>query len=88
MTRVKFATKHEYEYLGNYKILQNCFTSHKLDKVRTAPTRRDSVKRAKKEYPIYQYFKNRAQPVSSVRRTLTTFLCSLSLPLFGNEIMV
>ncbi|KAF9366404.1 hypothetical protein BGX34_003361 [Mortierella sp. NVP85] len=32
MTRVKFATKHEYEYLGNYKILQNCFTSHKLDK--------------------------------------------------------
>ncbi|KAG0242611.1 microtubule-associated protein RP/EB family member 1 [Mortierella sp. GBAus27b] len=32
MGRVKFATKHEYEYLGNYKILQGCFTSHKIDK--------------------------------------------------------
>jgi len=33
MSRVKFGTKHEYEYLGNYKVLQNCFTSLKIDKV-------------------------------------------------------
>lgn len=33
MSRVKFGTKHEYEYLGNYKVLQNCFTSRKIDKV-------------------------------------------------------
>ncbi|KAF9930313.1 hypothetical protein FBU30_000659 [Linnemannia zychae] len=33
MNRIKFSTKHEYEYLGNYKVLQNCFTVHKIDKV-------------------------------------------------------
>lgn len=33
MQRVKFATKHEYEYLGNYKVLQTCFTNRKIDKV-------------------------------------------------------
>ncbi|KAF9964712.1 hypothetical protein BGZ70_006045 [Mortierella alpina] len=38
MSRVKFATKHEYEYLGNYKVLQTCFTSHKIDKA--IPTER------------------------------------------------
>ncbi|KAI1310266.1 hypothetical protein EDD11_003766 [Mortierella claussenii] len=32
MSRVKFATKHEYEYLANYKVLQNCFTTRKIDK--------------------------------------------------------
>ncbi|KAG0322828.1 hypothetical protein BGZ99_003140 [Dissophora globulifera] len=32
MARVKFATKHEYEYLGNYKVLQTCFTAKKVDK--------------------------------------------------------
>ncbi|KAG0338721.1 hypothetical protein BG004_007103 [Podila humilis] len=32
MSRVKFATKHEYEYLGNYKVLQTCFTTRKIDK--------------------------------------------------------
>lgn len=35
MSRVKFGTKHEYEYLANYKVLQNCFISHKVDKVKT-----------------------------------------------------
>lgn len=34
MSRVKFGTKHEYEYLANYKVLQNCFISHKVDKVK------------------------------------------------------
>ncbi|KAG0278526.1 hypothetical protein BGZ95_003795 [Linnemannia exigua] len=33
MNRIKFATKHEYEYLGNYKVLQNCFTARKIDKI-------------------------------------------------------
>ncbi|KAF9408965.1 hypothetical protein BGZ76_005770 [Entomortierella beljakovae] len=32
MSRVKFATKHEYEYLGNYKVLQTCFANKKIDK--------------------------------------------------------
>ncbi|KAF9116683.1 hypothetical protein BGX27_000065 [Mortierella sp. AM989] len=32
MSRVKFATKHEYEYLGNYKVLQTSFANHKVDK--------------------------------------------------------
>ncbi|KAF9198537.1 hypothetical protein BGZ49_000623, partial [Haplosporangium sp. Z 27] len=32
LSRVKFATKHEYEYLGNYKVLQTCFTNKKIDK--------------------------------------------------------
>ncbi|KAG0367848.1 calponin-like actin-binding protein [Gamsiella multidivaricata] len=32
MSRVKFATKHEYEYLGNYKVLQTCFANKKVDK--------------------------------------------------------
>ncbi|KAF9907393.1 hypothetical protein EC991_010953 [Linnemannia zychae] len=38
MQRVKFATKHEYEYLGNYKVLQTCFTNRKIDK--SIPTER------------------------------------------------
>ncbi|ORZ02698.1 calponin homology domain-containing protein [Syncephalastrum racemosum] len=33
MSKVKFDTKHEYEYVGNYKILQHTFTKHKVDKV-------------------------------------------------------
>ncbi|KAF9931757.1 hypothetical protein BGZ67_005126 [Mortierella alpina] len=32
MGRVKFATKHEYEYLENFKILQKAFALHKIDK--------------------------------------------------------
>ncbi|KAF9911163.1 hypothetical protein BX616_010654, partial [Lobosporangium transversale] len=32
MSRLKFATKHEYEYLANYKVLQNSFKQHKIDK--------------------------------------------------------
>ncbi|KAG0299736.1 hypothetical protein BGZ98_009801 [Dissophora globulifera] len=38
MARVKFASKHEYEYLGNYKVLQNSFLQHKIDK--SIPTER------------------------------------------------
>lgn len=33
MTRVKMNAKHEYEFIANFKILQNIFRGHKLDKV-------------------------------------------------------
>jgi len=32
MGRVKLNAKHEYEYLANFKILQNLFKAHKIDK--------------------------------------------------------
>jgi RP/EB family microtubule-associated protein len=32
MSRVKIAAKHEYEYVANYKILQNVFKAKKIDK--------------------------------------------------------
>lgn len=34
MTRVKMNAKHEYEYLANFKVLQNAFKVKKIDKVR------------------------------------------------------
>lgn len=33
MPRVKMNAKHEYEFIGNFKILQNAFRAHKIDKV-------------------------------------------------------
>ncbi|KAF9980290.1 hypothetical protein BGZ65_005292 [Modicella reniformis] len=30
--RVKFGSRHEYDYVTNYKVLQNCFLAHKIDK--------------------------------------------------------
>ena len=33
MSRVKMNAKHEYEFLANYKILQNVYKAHKIDKV-------------------------------------------------------
>ena len=35
MARVKMNAKHEYEFIGNFKILQNTFRSHKVEKVCT-----------------------------------------------------
>lgn len=34
MARVKMNAKHEYEFIANFKILQNVFRSHKVEKVR------------------------------------------------------
>ena len=34
LTRVKFTAKHEYEFLANFKVLQNTLKQHKVDKVR------------------------------------------------------
>ena len=34
MTRVKMNAKHEYEYIANFKVLQNIFKAKKIDKVR------------------------------------------------------
>ncbi|KAG2191679.1 hypothetical protein INT46_008552 [Mucor plumbeus] len=33
VSKVKFEAKLEYEYVGNYKILQNIFKKHKVDKI-------------------------------------------------------
>ena len=32
MSRVKMNAKHEYEYIANFKVLQNAFKAHKIDK--------------------------------------------------------
>ena len=33
MTRVKMNAKHEYEFIANFKVLQNVFKAKKIDKV-------------------------------------------------------
>lgn len=33
MTRVKMNAKHEYEFIANFKVLQNAFKAKKIDKV-------------------------------------------------------
>ena len=39
MARVKMNAKHEYEFIANFKILQNVFRAHKVDKVRCVQCR-------------------------------------------------
>lgn len=34
MNRVKMNARHEYEYVANYKVMQNVFKAKKIDKVR------------------------------------------------------
>lgn len=34
MARVKMNAKHEYEFVANFKVLQNVFKAKKIDKVR------------------------------------------------------
>lgn len=33
MNKVKFVSRHEYEYVANYKVLQGAFDKHKVDKM-------------------------------------------------------
>jgi hypothetical protein len=42
MPRVKMNAKHEYEFIANFKVLQNIFKAKKIDKV---PTRHIPVRR-------------------------------------------
>lgn len=37
MNRVKFNAKHEYEFIANFKVMQNVFKSKKIDKVWASP---------------------------------------------------
>lgn len=43
MGRVKMNAKHEYEYLANYKILQNVFKAHKIDRVSECVLRKNCI---------------------------------------------
>jgi len=36
MTRVKMNAKHEYEFIANYKVMQNVFKTKKIDKTHSA----------------------------------------------------
>jgi hypothetical protein len=35
LAKVKMSAKQEYEYVNNYKVLQQTFKAHKIDKVRS-----------------------------------------------------
>ena len=37
MARVKMNAKHEYEFIANFKVLQNVFRAKKVDKARLCP---------------------------------------------------
>ena len=37
MTRVKMNAKHEYEFIANFKVMQNIFKAKRLDKARSCP---------------------------------------------------
>lgn len=43
MARVKMNAKHEYEFVANFKVLQNAFKAKKIDKVCGACTRRRAL---------------------------------------------
>ena len=54
MTRVKMNAKHEYEFVANYKILQNVFRAHKLDKVRRIASRCVRTRRVSGSHALCQ----------------------------------
>ena len=37
MTRVKMNAKHEYEFIANFKVMQNVFKSKRIEKARSPP---------------------------------------------------
>ena len=42
MTRVKMNAKHEYEFIANFKVMQNVFKAKRIEKARLAPFRIDN----------------------------------------------
>jgi hypothetical protein len=38
MTRVKMNAKHEYEFIANFKVMQNVFKAKRIDKVYLLPS--------------------------------------------------
>ena len=46
MTRVKMNAKHEYEFIANFKVMQNFFKTHKIDKVCSEVTSVEYMRRA------------------------------------------
>jgi hypothetical protein len=46
MTRVKMNAKHEYEFIANFKVMQNVFKAKRIEKARLTPFRVD------KQYPL------------------------------------
>jgi len=42
MIRVKMNAKHEYEFIANFKVMQNVFKAKRIEKARLAPFRIDS----------------------------------------------
>jgi hypothetical protein len=42
MTRVKMNAKHEYEFIANFKVMQNVFKAKRIEKARLGPFHIDS----------------------------------------------
>ena len=41
--KINFKTVHEYEYVHNFKVLQEAFTRHRIDRVQTTKRKRQSI---------------------------------------------
>lgn len=54
MSRVKMGAKHEYEYLANYKVLQNFFKAKRIDKpVPVEKLAKCKMQYVSTSYPLY-----------------------------------
>jgi hypothetical protein len=43
MTRVKMNAKHEYEFIANFKVMQNVFKAKRIDKARSRSSIRTAI---------------------------------------------